>query len=71
MPSSACQDVINVTVSLPIRGGATVFMNVSMCESCDLVAKFTNLRLLSLLLMCTLSCQFENIFSPQCCIKVS
>jgi hypothetical protein len=56
MPSSACQDVI---VSLPIRGGATVFMNVSMCESCDLdrffhVAKFTSLRLLSLLLMYTL-----------------
>jgi hypothetical protein len=60
MPSSACQDVIDVTVSLPIRGGATVFMNVSVCESCDLtvrffhVAKFTNLRPLSLLLMYTL-----------------
>ena len=56
MPSSACQDVIDVTVSLPSRGGAAVFMNVSMCESCDLdrffhVARFTNLRLLSLLPM--------------------
>jgi len=58
MPSSACQDVIDVTVSLPIKGGAAVFMNVSMCESCDLrffhVAKFTNLRLLLLLLTYTL-----------------
>lgn len=59
MPSSACQDVIDVTVNLPVRGGTTVFMNVSTCESCDLdrffhVAKFSNLRLLSLLLIYTL-----------------
>jgi len=36
MPSSASQDVIDVTVSLPIRGGAAVFMSISVCESCDL-----------------------------------
>jgi len=32
MPSPIYQDVINLTVSLPIMRGSSVFMNVSMQE---------------------------------------
>ena len=52
MPSAACQDIMNVIVSCPIRRSPSVIMNVSIQEYCALdrffnVAQWTTMTPLS------------------------
>ena len=80
MPSPAYQYVINLVVSLPIRTGTDVFMNVSMWEHGALNNQsflcgnvyFSN-TIISTILMRTLilNCRFEDILSSQFFIKIS
>jgi hypothetical protein len=70
MPPSVYQHVVNLTVSILLWKGSSVFMNISIREHCGLaticsdVAKFATVTPLSLLFSCKLAlpnCRFQNI----------
>jgi hypothetical protein len=75
-PSSIYQYVINLVVSLPIRRGPGVLMNVWVLEHfelknlifwCDKVYHSNTINITILMYTFIPNCQFENILSPHFC----
>ena len=80
MASPIYQYMINLVVSLPIRGGPGVCMNISVWEHlalnnqifcCCKVYNSSTVTITILMWTVIPSWQFENILCPHFCIKIS
>jgi len=80
MPSPIYQHVINLVLVFSIRRGPGVFINVLAQEHrvlhksdflCGKVYYFNTIFITNLMYTLIPDCRFENIVSPQFCIKIS
>jgi hypothetical protein len=61
IPSPLCQDVINLTASLPIRRGPNVFINVYMQNHCALGVDYSNTTTTTIFMSTTMKFPFSKL----------